>query len=229
MAKGAIPAAMLWPAGQALPNDECVLWKTDMPAGSLPRGAAFDGEIAPDGQLSQYVYIGLFTNKEVWRLDPKTGAVVTKINVAPAAPYGLVIDKQSNVWAAGRENGGSSAVMRIETKNGDKLTNFPGSSCNYGITADARGYIYTSGYDAGCVARLDPSTAKWETLAVAGMAAGNGRGIAIDQNNHWSGGALVVVQTGDLLDRGEPAAEREISVAIAGVREQVLRDLEALK
>lgn len=32
----------------------------------------------------------------------------------------------------------------------------------------------------------------------------------------------------DLLDRGEPAAEREISVAIAGVREQVLRDLEAL-
>ena len=33
----------------------------------------------------------------------------------------------------------------------------------------------------------------------------------------------------DLLDRGEPAAEREISVAIAGVREQVLRDLEALK
>lgn len=33
----------------------------------------------------------------------------------------------------------------------------------------------------------------------------------------------------DLLDRGEPAAEREISVAIAGVREQVLRDLEALQ
>lgn len=26
---------------------------------------------------------------------------------------------------------------------------------------------------------------------------------AIDQNNHWSGGALVVVQTGDLLDRGD--------------------------
>jgi hypothetical protein len=33
----------------------------------------------------------------------------------------------------------------------------------------------------------------------------------------------------DLLDRGEPAAEREISTAIAGVREQVLRDLEALQ
>lgn len=33
----------------------------------------------------------------------------------------------------------------------------------------------------------------------------------------------------DLLDRGQPAAEREISGAIAGVREQVLRDLEALQ
>lgn len=71
----------------------------------------------PDGQLSQYVYIGLFTNKEVWRLDPKTGAVVTKINVAPAAPYGLVIDKQSNVWAAGRETGvlAPSCALRRRT------------------------------------------------------------------------------------------------------------------
>lgn len=33
----------------------------------------------------------------------------------------------------------------------------------------------------------------------------------------------------DLLDRGQPAAEREISSAIAGVREQVLRDLEELQ
>lgn len=33
----------------------------------------------------------------------------------------------------------------------------------------------------------------------------------------------------DQLDRGEPAAEREISSAIASVREQVLRDLEALE
>lgn len=33
----------------------------------------------------------------------------------------------------------------------------------------------------------------------------------------------------DLLDRGQPAAEREISGAISAVREQVLRDLEALQ
>lgn len=33
----------------------------------------------------------------------------------------------------------------------------------------------------------------------------------------------------DLLDAGQPAAEREISGAIANVREQVLRDLEALQ
>ena len=26
---------------------------------------------------------------------------------------------------------------------------------------------------------------------------------AIDETNHWSGGALVVVQTGDVLDRGD--------------------------
>ena len=33
----------------------------------------------------------------------------------------------------------------------------------------------------------------------------------------------------DLLDQGQPAAEREISGAISAVREQVLRDLEALQ
>jgi cysteine-rich repeat protein len=170
--------AIPWPAGQTTSPDECVLWWQDFsPYGAaLPRAAGFDAEIGLNGELSVYVYIGLYSNQKVLRLDGKTGAVVKEIDV-PGNPYGLVIDKNGSVWVQG-----GASLIRIDVKNGDAVTAFPGQ-CMYGIAADPQGRIYTSG--GGCVGRFDPATQQWETLSVPGLSSG---GIAIDQNNHaWTG------------------------------------------
>ena len=55
--------------------------------------------IAPDGTLSTYVYIGLFSTSEILRIDAKTGNVIKRIRVPGNNPYGLVTDKDGNVQA----------------------------------------------------------------------------------------------------------------------------------
>ncbi|MFO0580163.1 MAG: hypothetical protein U1A78_39835 [Polyangia bacterium] len=201
--EGALPAAFQWPANQKDSPDECVLWLTPLNTnpdgtprntdpGTRPRAAGFDGEIGPDGQLSRYVYIGLYDTKEVVRLDAKTGAVVKRISVAPAEPYGLVIDKQSNVWVAGR--GTANYLAKIATKSNDAVrvygANNDGklSPCdNYGITADARGLIYIAPVSGSALCRFNPTTESWETLTATGVPAL--RGVAVDQNNQlWAAG-----------------------------------------
>lgn len=181
---GPVPAQFRWPVGQKDSPDECVLWLTDLskdrngnPANTLPRAASFDSTIAPDGTLSTYVYIGLFNTSEVLRLDAKTGAIVKRIPVPSINPYGLVTDKDGNIWIRGGQ------LVRIDVKNNDTVTSY-GEACGYGITADARGYIYTSG--GNCVARIDAANpgAGLETYTVPGS--GSLRGLALDSKyNLW--------------------------------------------
>lgn len=178
---GAIPAAFMWPANQKDSPDECVLWLTDLTKdrngntvaapGTLPRAAGFDATIGADGSLSSFVYIGLYQTSEVLRLDAKTGAILKRIATPGINPYGLVTDKDGNVWVRGGQ------LVRIDVKNNDAVSNF-GEACGYGITADSRGYIYTSG--GNCVARLDPANTAsgLETFTVPGSS--SLRGLALD-------------------------------------------------
>lgn len=200
---GAIPAAFQWAAGQKDSPDECVLWTTSLNTnpdgtprntnpGTRPRAAGFDGEIGADGQLSRYVYIGLYDTREVIRIDAKTGAVAKRISVAPAEPYGLAVDKNSNVWIAGR--GAAPYLVKIDTKANDTVrvygANGDGklSPCdNYGITADARGLIYIAPLSGSKLCRFNPANESWEQLLNTGVPAL--RGVAVDQNNQlWAAG-----------------------------------------
>lgn len=201
--EGPIPAAYAWPANQKDSPDECVLWQTALNTnpdgtprntdpGTRPRAAGFDGEIGPDGQLSRYVYVGLYDTREVVRIDAKTGAIVKRISVAPAEPYGLVIDKQSNVWVAGR--GAANYLAKINTKGNDAVRVYGANSdgklspCdNYGITADARGLIYIAPLSGSALCRFNPANESWEQLTGTGVA--GLRGVAVDQNNQlWAAG-----------------------------------------
>lgn len=169
--------AIPWPAGQPTSPDECVLWWQDFSSygAALPRAAGFDAEIGLNGELSVYVYVGLYSAQKVLRLDGKTGAIVKEIPV-PGNPYGLVLDRDGSVWVQ------AGNLVRIDVKKNDEVKSWPGQ-CMYGIAADTVGRIYTSG--GGCLGRFDPKTEQWETLAVPGLSSG---GIAIDQNNHaWTG------------------------------------------
>jgi hypothetical protein len=187
-AAGPVPAQFFWPAGQKDSPDECVLWLTDLSrnaagaiANTLPRAASFDSTIAPDGSLSTYVYIGLFNTSEILRLDAKTGAIVKRIPVPGNNPYGLVTDKDGNVWVRGGN------LTKIDVKNNDTVSSYPESSgCGYGITADSRGYIYTA--SSACIARFNPAQPAmgWEQVNVPGGACFM-RGLALDSKfNLWA-------------------------------------------
>ena len=171
---GAGAAVIPWPAGQKDSPDECVLWLTDLSDGgnqTLPRAAGFD---LGTGELGTNVYIGLFNKQEVVRINPATGAIVKRIDVKPAHPYGIVVDQDNTVWVQG-----ASELMRVDVKGGDAVKNFGSSPCAYGITADNKGNIYTAG--STCVARLNPATGMFQTVQVPG--ATFLRGIALDQKN----------------------------------------------
>jgi hypothetical protein len=180
---GKIPAQFIWQATQQDSPDECVLWLTDLSkdkngnvVNTLPRAATFDSTIGADGTLSKYVYIGLYNTGEVLRLDSETGAVLKRIQLSGIAPYGMVTDKDGNLWIRGGN------LTKIDVKNNDALTAYT-DPCGYGITADSRGYIYTA--SGGCVARFDPANPGkgWETYSFGG---GSGRGLALDSKfNLW--------------------------------------------
>jgi hypothetical protein len=188
-----VPAAYQWAAGRPASPDECVVWITDLskdkngtPVGGVgprPRAAGFDSNLK-EPKLSKYVYIGLFDTSEVIRLDSKTGAIVTRIPVGPTQPYGLALDRNGKVWVMGRETE-PGTLTSIDPTRGDAVKSYPGATasngqpCNYGITADARGYIYTSWMQ--CAARFNPTTEKFDTLVIA--SAGRLRGLGVDNNN----------------------------------------------
>jgi hypothetical protein len=164
-----------------------VLWWTNLSSyGSLPRAAGFDAEIGDKGELSTFVYVGLFNGGKVLRIDAATGAVVKEIKV-PGTPYGLVVDKDGNVWVQA-----VSKLVKIDVKNDDTVTSDYPVDCMYGITADPQGRIYTSGYSQQCVRRYDPATGANDVLKIAN----NGGGVAIDQNGHlWTGQKGVRIDT----------------------------------
>ncbi|MCS6911811.1 MAG: hypothetical protein RMK29_14970 [Myxococcales bacterium] len=178
--EGPVPPQFQWAAGQRESPDECVLWLTDLSEGAtstLPRAAGFDATVGDNGMLSAKVYIGLYNKRQLVRLNARTGAIEKRIDVSPVHPYGLVIDRDGNVWIV--DIGGPMA--KVDVRNGDRVTTLTGDKetpCPYGIAADPKGFIYTAGRN--CIARLNPMTLTWERLNVPN--ASSLRGVAVDQN-----------------------------------------------
>lgn len=194
-----------WQANQMNSPDECVLWSTPLTPGSLVRAAGFDGKLGVDGSLGTYVYLGEYTTRTIVRLDAKTGAVVKRIPVTDTSnnlsvcPYGLVLDRAGSVWTTNEWDsdspGACGGLCKIDVNNGDKVTCFKKPTgyyySGYGITADARGYIYLASYGNGGNSKLFrfippdgtrplvPAGGYYEQVQV-GM---DLRGVGVDQNN----------------------------------------------
>ena len=183
---GPVPAAFMWAVGAKDSPDECVLWhvpltkdrngNTTGAPGTLPRAAAFDSTLSPEGVPSQYLYVGLFQTQEVVRLDSATGKILKQFPVG-VSPYGFVIDKNGKLWIQG-----TGTLASVDVKNGDAVTNHGSDPCMYGITADARGLIYTS--SSNCVTRFDPKTGLRDRLTLP--PANFLRGLSLDDKyNLW--------------------------------------------
>jgi hypothetical protein len=175
---GQAATAIPWPTDKPNdPPDECILWMTPLTPNSYPRAAGYNAGFA---EGDTYIYIGLYSNRQVVRLDQRTGKILKTIDVSPAMPYGLVIDKNADVWVRGAEG----SLARIQVSKADAVEIFSGSlapPCPYGIAADARGYIYTAG--STCVSRLDPVARTWEKLDLRSYGSSFTRGLALDSKN----------------------------------------------
>jgi len=186
-----------WQASQMNSPDECVLWTAKLSPGSYARAAGFDGKLGADGTLGTYVYIGEYNTRSVVRLNAKTGEVLKRIDVG-VCPYGLVLDRAGNVWVQNEWSsdalgGGCGGLAKLDVNNGDVVTRYPKPTGvyydGYGVTADARGYIYLASYgNGGRVYRFIPPDVAKPTIPATGYyeAVNVGpdlRGIGVDQNN----------------------------------------------
>lgn len=172
-------------------QDECLLWSTKLPGGSAigARATAWDGQEDPKSGKGGHVWIGALLTREVFKLDGDTGAILKKgLSPASVSPYGGAVDGKGGYWmVAATCTVGLCSIARMDM-NTLETKAYP-VKCGYGISVDARGRIWTSGF--GCVNRFDPMTETSQSVNVAGF----NRGVAVD----GKGSVWVANSTGEMI------------------------------
>lgn len=190
-------------------QDDCVLWTTDLSAvmpGSLIRAAAAQDFVDPlTGDVSEYVWVGGYTDQLIAQLDGATGAILVTANIG-YNPYGFAVDGAGNLWVSTISN---QHIIQVDTNRcnasgcpfGGVCTEptststtcvgaikraipTPGIS-TYGITVAQDRRVWIGGYQD--VAVYDPATSTWQ---LSGIGSGNWKaGIAADaRGNVWTTG-----------------------------------------
>jgi sugar lactone lactonase YvrE len=115
-------------------------------------------------------------------------------------PYGITVDSEQRVWLAML---GTRTIARYDPRAGGSRWTFQnvGVDC-HGIAADAAGWVWAAGYDAGVV-RLDAANPS-RYWVVAGTGGRGSKGMAVDfDGNIWSinqsGQDATVIEPGPTL------------------------------
>jgi streptogramin lyase len=165
---GFITPNEMMPPGQ----DECMLFSTKPnPSENTIRALGVDAE--------NHVWIGLWNQMQLMRLEPTAGAVVQTISI-PANPYGLAIDKEGTIWVAGR---GGSNLTRVNPATNTATAMTPGGCIEpYGIAVDANGDVWIANYGCGgnVAWRYQVSTGQWQSVPNGSKP----RGIAASLDGH---------------------------------------------
>ncbi len=184
-------------------QDDCVLWRTELPGGGVIRAVAAQDLVGPDGEIESFVWVGGWDGF-VWKLDGATGAILLR-TASPTKTYGFALDARGNLWISGRE---SAALGRIDTTRcldeascGTEICGAEGDTCvkqaipapsevggeHYGITVDAEQRVWVAYYN-GYVGRYDPLApigARYVTVRTDAVM----RGIAADASGFvWAAG-----------------------------------------
>jgi hypothetical protein len=179
-------------------EDECVLWKTDLPdvgpgIQSGPRGMTFDpGTLNED--TCQYenpkIWVGWHgaqaTQAHMGRLDPVTGTVEEVVDInnwnmgwSEYPPYGAAYDGQGNVWFTALRG----EVFRLSTADlqVDRWV-MPFGTESYGMTVDFQG----NAWFGGCQGPVTTFDAMTETFTAVPGTNACYRGVAADgAGNIW--------------------------------------------
>jgi len=154
----------------ALPygQDECVRFIVKPDGGeNTIRAAGVDKD--------NYVWVGGWNKKTLWRLHPDTGAVVNSISIG-CNPYGLVIDQKGVIWVSGR---GCGQLVRADPKTKQVSTHGNSKGSPYGINVDMFGNIWianTNSYSS----KYNPVTKQWVSINHGQRS----RGVATSNDGH---------------------------------------------
>lgn len=106
-------------------DDDCLLWRRELlrprqgsagevRARQIRAVAAQDLENPQTLERIPYVWVGDDEQGGVvWKLDGRTGEVLMRLETPPAAPYGMALGGDGNLWISGRSNG---TFGRINTR-----------------------------------------------------------------------------------------------------------------
>ena len=181
-------------------EDECVLWRTDLPDGSGgeanaagPRPvaweAAVDGALCPT--VNPRVWIGWYDAPsqagEFRRLDGVSGAILDEVRVEAwgdrkHGPYGGAVNQHGDLWALGWSAG---PLVRIDAETLEveriEVAPPPGGAkfYLYGIAVDGRGRPWLAGEQT--IYGYDPESGAWTHLSIP---EGRMRGLQIDRRGH---------------------------------------------
>jgi streptogramin lyase len=174
-------SSMAMPYGE----DECVLWTVPVgPVNAVLRAVAVDREDAtyPQG----YPWVGAYNTSTFYRLDPATGAVTRTVSVPGVNPYGAVVLADGRLWVGTLGNGATGFFDTTAASPSFTLVGYPlgmrgGCNQSYGITADARGRLWFSGWGCNDALGYDPRSGQWTRVDTTGFGMTAGRGITVDQ------------------------------------------------
>ena len=181
-----------WPDGGP-PEDECILWSTDLPMGSRPAawtsGTHNDtpcGPVWEDMQLwTAAPDPDVAGGARVYLLNGEDGSTIDSIsipaidcNCAVFGPYGGAVDGDDNLWTFGQDGSdalsgqswGYGPLIRVDIGEdgiaGHESYAFPGNErAGYGIMVDRDGYPWLAGFNNSLL-RFDPEA---ETFAAVDM------------------------------------------------------------
>ena len=101
-------------------------------------------------------YTMIYGQSKIGRLDAVTKKITEFEPIRGANWYGITVDKQDRVWAAGV---GTPNIVMYDQKT-DKWTKYPTTNSNRRIALDSKGNVWTSQYFGNSVAMVDPNTGK---------------------------------------------------------------------
>jgi hypothetical protein len=190
-------------------EDECVLWTSNVgPVAAVLRSLAIDrgDEMTPQG----YAWVGACgdAGPGLWQLNPRTGEIVRTMTHDRCA-YGAVVTPDGTLWehsphqsitaidpvrATVREHVAIPPRTALGGRRCGTEAASPNTSYTYGITTDARGRVWLSGWICADALGYDPATRQWTRVdlsGASGFGAGevrqySGLGITVDpMNNVW--------------------------------------------
>jgi len=140
-----------------LGQDDCVAWNVPVPNSPLIRGVAAQDVVVADPipddsdhtKIEHYVWVGGTNHRTLYKFDGDTGALLIQTE-GPTGNYGMALDGAGNLWTAGRTDGNSNVLGRVDTTKC-----FDQASCDAAVQCSLDCTSGVCSCDPGCPTSCD--------------------------------------------------------------------------